>query len=322
MDALILRLLDTRSATIPEIADHCSASQETVRSRLQAMEHAGFTFTVHPVLGLTLSESPKHLIGDFILSKIPESRAPRSISVYQSTRSTNDLAHQAALNNLPTPAVFLAEQQTAGRGRNGKLWASDANLGLWMSVLLRPIQPALLWPRITTAAATLVADTLRSNLNVPVKIKWPNDLWIGTAKVAGIIAETGTSAGGPYAVLGIGINVLHSLSDFPPEIRSTATSLKIQTPAATCRNALVSQILESLSHLDDSISDRGFSTVIERARTLSCVLHQSVKLSLNGESLSGRALDLTSEGHLVLMTSEGCERILHSGEVTHIRPSC
>lgn len=322
MDALILRILGARSATIPEIADHCSASQESVRSRLQALEQAGFTFTVHPVLGVTLSESPKHLIGDFILSRIPESRAPQSISVYQSTRSTNDLAHQAAINNLPTPAVFLAEQQTAGRGRNGKQWASDPYLGLWMSILLKPTQPTLLWPRITTAAATLVADTLRSNLNLPVTIKWPNDLWIGPAKVAGIIAETGTSAGGPYAVLGIGINVLHSLSDFPPEIRSTATSLKIQTPAAICRNALASQLLESLSRLDESISDRGFPATLGRARTLSCVLHQTVTLSLNGESLSGLASELNSEGHLILITADGGERILHSGEVTHIRPSC
>jgi BirA family biotin operon repressor/biotin-[acetyl-CoA-carboxylase] ligase len=322
MDDVILRALKTRPATVSELAERCQTSEEIIRARLLQLELAGFVFTAHPALGITLSDSPKHLVGDLILSAIPEDCAPKSITVYQSTRSTNDLAHQAALNNSPRPAVFIAEEQSGGRGRNGKSWSSPPNLGLWMSLLLTPNHPLQHWPRITTTAATLIANTLRSTLSLPVQIKWPNDLWIGSSKLAGVIAETGTSSQGPYVVLGIGINALHSSSDFPPELRSTATSLKIHLAQPPCRNALASNVLRTLAQIDHSISDQGFSAILQEARKLSCVIDKSIEFDLNGERLSGRAIDLNDEGHLVLLTADGSERILHSGEVTHIRPSC
>jgi BirA family biotin operon repressor/biotin-[acetyl-CoA-carboxylase] ligase len=321
MDALILRILKTQSATIPEVAELCQTSEEAVRHRLHHLEKSGFSFAVHPALGITLSRTPARLIGDLILSAIPEQRTPQSITVYQSTRSTNDLAHQAGLNGAPCPAVFIAEQQTAGRGRNGRAWSSTQGLGIWMSILLRPTHPQHVWPRLTTATATLIANALRSTLSLPVQVKWPNDLWIGGAKLGGIIAETGTSPAGAYAVVGIGINVLHVISDFPPEIRSSATSIKLQLASEPCRNAVAASLLNSLSQIDYALSDEEFARILEQSRNLSCVLNHTIELSLNGDRVSGRAIGLNPEGHLILQSADGSERILHSGEVTHIRPS-
>lgn len=322
MDAQILRILKSGSATIPEIAAQCHVPEEVIRTRLLKLEEVGFAFTVHPALGLNISRTPSQLVGDLILSGIPEGREPCAITVYQSTRSTNDLAHRAGQTQVPCPAVFLAEQQTAGRGRNGRVWESDSGLGLWMSILLVPTLPQIYWPRLTTAAATLVTLTLRSELKLPVQIKWPNDIWIGSSKLAGIIAETGNSSGGPYAVLGIGLNVLHTASDFPPHLQSKATSLNLHLSPPPSRNELAAKLLTALSQLDEAISTQGFPDILNQARNLSCVLNQSIDLTFNHEQISGFAMDLTAEGHLVLRTSEGVERVLHSGEVTHIRPSC
>jgi BirA family transcriptional regulator, biotin operon repressor / biotin---[acetyl-CoA-carboxylase] ligase len=322
MDSLILRLLRSQSATICEIANYCRTSEETIRARLKHLEEAGFAFVSHPALGVTLSRTPERLIGDLILAAIPPSRAPQSIAVYSSTRSTNDLAHQAGINHAPSPAVFIAEHQSAGRGRSGRHWSSPKGLGLWMSVLLRISHPQRLWPRLTTVAATIIAHTLGSTLGLPIRIKWPNDLWIDNAKLAGIIAETGSSAQGPYAVLGVGINVLHSISDFPPELQSTATSIKIHSPDVPCRNTIAANLLDALSQVDYAISNEGFKSVVQNARALSCLLHKNIELSSNGERITGHAKDLNAEGHLILLTSDGSERTFHSGEVTHIRPSC
>lgn len=85
---------------------------------------------------------------------------------------------------------------------------------------------------------------------------------------------------------------------------------------------MASNVLRTLAQIDHSISDQGFSAILQQARKLSCVIDKSIEFDLNGERLSGRAIDLNDEGHLVLLTADGSERILHSGEVTHIRPSC
>ena len=320
MDALILRSLNHGPATISEIAERCGTSAYVVRTRLTCLAKAGFGFTSHPIHGITISQTPDRIDGGIIHSLIPEDKAPRSISVHGSTTSTNDLAHQAGRTGKPNPSVFIAEEQTGGRGRSGRVWASKDGLGLWMSILHSPTQPFHLWPRLTTAVAVLVAKSLRSHLGLPICIKWPNDLWISHSKCAGIIAETGNFQGDPYAVIGIGINVLHTSEDFPLDLRSIATSLRINLPdRVLCRNAIAADLLTAISGIDESISDHGFASILSEARQLSCVLKKTIELDLNGERINGVALDLDPEGHLIVKTDNGVERIFHSGEVTCIR---
>lgn len=322
MDATILRLLRAHPIPLTALAEHCGITTESLRTRLHTLEAAGFSFTTHPVDGITLAHSPDHLIGDNVLSLIPQDRCPASITVYHSTRSTNDLAHHASTTNIRTPAVFIAEQQTAGRGRNGRTWESKPGLGLWMSLLLRPSSPQTLWHRIPTAAATLIASALRSTLQLPIQIKWPNDLWLGHAKLGGLIVETGTAPTGPFAVLGIGLNILHSPNDFPPELRTTATSLQAHLPSIPLqRNHIAANLLNALADLDSSLADQPFQPLLEQTRSLSCVLGRPIELSLMGTPLSGQAIDLDPEGRLLLLTQDGSIQTLHSGEVTRVRPA-
>jgi BirA family biotin operon repressor/biotin-[acetyl-CoA-carboxylase] ligase len=138
--------------------------------------------------------------------------------------STNDFAKAIAAEGAGAGTVVLAEQQAAGRGRAGRRWVSSPGLGLYLSFVARP-RPAAL-PPLPLRVALAVARSLDRFVAESVRIKWPNDLLLGDRKFGGILCEASWS--GPSvsnAVIGIGLNVLHTPGDFPPELRETAASM-------------------------------------------------------------------------------------------------
>lgn len=152
------------------------------------------------------------------------------------TESTNERAKQLAAAGAPHGTLVTADEQSAGRGRQGRLWTAPARSSVLMSIVLRELDErhALL----PLAAAVAVCEA------VPVEaaIKWPNDIWIGARKVAGILVEGRPQEG--WAVLGVGLNV--TTDAFPPEIADTATSLRLAGVSATPESVL-DELLPSLS---------------------------------------------------------------------------
>ena len=131
------------------------------------------------------------------------------------TDSTNERARELAALGAPHGTLVTADEQTAGRGRQGRMWTAPPRAAVLMSVVLRELREGL-----PLAAAVAVCEALP----LPAAIKWPNDIWIGRRKVAGILVEGRPQEG--WAVLGIGLNV--ATEDFPPELRETATSLRLE----------------------------------------------------------------------------------------------
>src|SRR5215216_1447665 len=134
---------------------------------------------------------------------------------FDSLPSTNtEAARQAALGT-PEGLCVLAREQTAGRGRRERTWASPKDAGLYLSVVLRPTVEARRWPLLTLAAALAVRDALRESCALAADIKWPNDLLAGGRKLCGILAETAEGARGRAVVLGVGVNLRRG--SFPEE---------------------------------------------------------------------------------------------------------
>jgi BirA family biotin operon repressor/biotin-[acetyl-CoA-carboxylase] ligase len=169
-----------------------------------------------------------------------------------SVGSTNALALEAAQAGAPHGSVWIADEQTAGRGRGGHGWHSVAGDGLYVSVLLRP-EIALtdaLWLSLATGLAVQAAISSVTGLS-SVDIRWPNDVLIGSRKCCGILVETSAAATQPsspvmlrYAVIGIGINVNHEF--FPDELKDLATSLRRESGRTWPRELLLIELLRSL----------------------------------------------------------------------------
>lgn len=172
----------------------------------------------------------------------------REVLVFEETDSTNDLAAQAGRDRLPEGLVIFAESQRAGRGRLGRKWVSPTGRNLLFSVLLRPENiPKDKWPEFTFVAARAVADTARHFTGRETRIKWPNDVLVEGRKVAGILLEAYHATEPGFIVVGIGLNVLQSISDFPPELREKAGSLAMFSPDREySRNEVAAYVLSQL----------------------------------------------------------------------------
>ncbi len=243
---------------------------------------------------------------------------------YASVGSTNTLAIEAAQRGART-GVWVADEQTAGRGRGGHAWHSAAGDGLYVSVLAVPHVSVAraLWISLATALAVQAA--IRATTGLKPDIRWPNDVLLRGRKCAGILVESAIAAASGeaeatmrYAVIGIGINVHHE--SFPEELRELATSLRMETGAEVRRQDLLLHLLrgldEELGLLESGPSgDRG---LLERfAAASTWVQGKRVRVGETG-GYTGVTAGLSSEGFLRIDADDGTERTVLSGGVREL----
>jgi BirA family biotin operon repressor/biotin-[acetyl-CoA-carboxylase] ligase len=320
LDARILAALRASEVHLPatDLAAQLAAPLATVETRLAELRRAGFEIEERPGLGFRLVRSPDRLIADDLHARLGPCALAREIVVFAETASTNDSAMLRGRQGAGGGLVIFAERQTAGRGRFGRSWASAAQRGLWFSLLLRPTLPTTQWPRLTTWAGVALAAAIENALGLATAIKWPNDIYLSGRKVAGILAESGTDVNGrPFAVVGIGVNVNHAASDFPPELAGKATSLSIVTARRIDRPELAACLLRELDARLTQV-EPDFPRMIAEATRRSLLLGRWVQLQSGHTLLEGRAESLDADGHLLLRKSDGTLSRLTAGEVTII----
>jgi len=237
----------------------------------------------------------------------------RDVRWYPSVSSTNDVAGVLAERGAPEGCVVVANAQSAGRGRRGRTWTSPAGAGLYVSALLRPAQDA---PLLTIAAGVAVAEGVQSATGLAVDLKWPNDLFVGGRKVAGILAEANRSALGPYVIVGFGINVMPAA--YPPEVAVRATSIEGELGRAVDRGLLLAECLCSLA---DRYADlqRGHAGLVAEAWRLRAArtFGRRVRGDVGGVVVEGVAESLDETGALIVRTVHGPVRVT-AGEVTWV----
>jgi BirA family biotin operon repressor/biotin-[acetyl-CoA-carboxylase] ligase len=150
---------------------------------------------------------------------------------WRATDSTNERARELAARGAPHGTLVTADEQSAGRGRQGRSWTAPPRSAVLMSLLLRELDALL-----PLAASLAVCEACEEEGRVACQVKWPNDVWIDRRKVAGILVEGRPQEG--WAVLGIGLNVDIAKDQFPPELRETATSLLIADGARPLEEVL------------------------------------------------------------------------------------
>jgi BirA family biotin operon repressor/biotin-[acetyl-CoA-carboxylase] ligase len=248
----------------------------------------------------------------------------RQVVFVSEVDSTNELVRKLAREGAPAGLVVVAERQTAGRGRSGRMWISPAQKGLWFSLLLRPtLQPSVI-PPLALYTAVAVATTIRKLYQLKAEVKWPNDVMIADRKLCGILMEMSAEAESiRHLVIGIGINVNMAQSELPPDVGSTATSLSLLLNRPVSRLPLLQALLVNLERCFDQ-----FSRVVEHAglmaavRRLSCTIGRDVVVrgaDLPSAGFSGRAVAIEDDGSLKIEAAGGEVRWFHSGEVS-VRP--
>lgn len=214
---------------------------------------------------------------------------------------------------MPSGQVVVAGEQTAGRGRHGRSWTSPPG-NLYASVLLRPSVPAASVAQLSLVAGLAMADAIGSLLPDPlqVAVKWPNDVLVDGAKVAGLLLETASSPAGTvdWAVIGSGVNIRHHPEGMP--YRTTA--LVYHAPGLTADDLLVAYI-DSLRGRVAMWEADGFGALRRPWLERSFGFGQPLRVRLPRTEINGRFIDLTEGGALVLEDEAGRRLELQAGDI-------
>ena len=247
------------------------------------------------------------------------------------TTSTNADLLELARGGAPEGVVLVADHQTAGRGRLDRSWEAPPGGSLLLSLLTRPSAPPRSLPLdqlhlVSNAVGIAAATAARRVTGVAVGLKWPNDLVIptpdGIRKVSGILAETILVDGRADAlVVGIGINV-NWPPDLPAELADIAIALNHAAGREVDGDELRRALLVELGRTYGALASAGGrSALLGEYRTLSATIGRRVRVELSGESIVGDAIDVSSEGHLLVV--DDCPdrpREIVAGDVVHLRP--
>ena len=300
-----------------ELAQLAKLPRTAISSRIQELRALGYEIEASPHKGYRLQSCPDLLHADDLMSRLGKIKVVgRDIRVFKETTSTNDVAEKLAVDGVKEGVVIFAESQSKGRGRLGRRWISTPGKGLWFSVLLRPTLRPIEATRLTIVAATALLRAITTAGGVSAEIKWPNDILIRGKKVAGILTELRAELDQiKYLILGIGVSVNLISTDFPDDLRKTASSLRIETGEAFDRAELASEILRELDHDYARLCSGQFESVAEEWEERCTTIGRNVIIDLTGRTIQGRAECLDSDGALLVRTQHGRLERITGGDV-------
>ncbi|MFI5833773.1 biotin--[acetyl-CoA-carboxylase] ligase [Micromonospora sp. NPDC051300] len=262
----------------------------------------------------------------------------RRLELLAETGSTNADVVAEARNGEPEGLVVVAERQSAGRGRRGRVWESPPRAGIAASVLLRPGEavaergwspvPVTAYGWLPLLAGVALVEAVRLLAEVDARLKWPNDLLVDGAKCAGVLAEVvpGDGEGQPPAiVVGVGLNVTLRADELPENPTGLpATSLQLAGATATDRDPLLRSLLRSLADWYARWRDAGGDAVaggLRDAYLAGCAtIGRQVRVLLpDGREVHGTATGVDPDGQLLVTTTDGAPLRLAAGDVLHLR---
>lgn len=236
----------------------------------------------------------------------------RRLSWYEQVGSTNDVAIASAESGASEGLVVAANAQSAGRGRVTRTWSSPPGAGLYVSVVLRPPGPVA--QLLTMAAGVAIAEGVFAASGLDASVKWPNDVYVGARKLAGILAEAGSSKGAvDYVVLGFGINV--QTAAYPADVAARATSIEAELGRTVDRGLVLAECLAALSHRYRMLQSGDGADVIAAWKARAAAhMRRAVEWDTERGRLRGVAEDIDSAGALLVRVDAEIVRVI-SGEV-------
>ncbi|HVP11249.1 MAG TPA: biotin--[acetyl-CoA-carboxylase] ligase [Phycisphaerae bacterium] len=249
-------------------------------------------------------------------------RVGREITVLSEVDSTNEYAFEVLASTAGKHAdghVVFAEHQEGGRGRLGRSWHSPRGASLLFTTLLWEGRPPLSPSWVIMAAAVAVVRGIEQSTEVEPVIRWPNDIYVGDKKLAGILAESRAIKRGSRALaLGVGVNCLQRAAHFPPEIRRAATSLDLESSRAVDRTAVARAILRNLDAYFAEPGRVGDDQLVAAWREHSADVGARVTLLSEGERFTGRIVDVHPADGLLVQLDTGARQHLDPATTTRM----
>jgi BirA family transcriptional regulator, biotin operon repressor / biotin---[acetyl-CoA-carboxylase] ligase len=315
---LIVRLLMQHATVVvsgTKIAQEISSSRSEVWRLIQQLRGLGVDVAGHPATGYQLRSVPDLLLPEILRPLIRGTIFDAELHHFYKIGSTNTAAMAAAAEGAPEGSVFLAEEQTAGRGRGANSWQSPRSTGIYCSAVVRPgLPPSDVLPLSLAAGLAVQSAIQQVDSRVKPELKWPNDLLIDGKKICGILAEMNAEATRVrYIVVGVGINV--NQTSFPEELQ--AASLRMVTGSEWSRVELAAALLKSLDREYRQFQedpDVRESIVQRFAANSSWTSGKKVRIEGNGSAFEGTTDGLDPRGFLKVRTAHGVQTVL-SGTV-------
>ena len=297
-------------------------SRTSIWKAIQSLKKEGYSIESSTNKGYTLSQNNDVLSEQQITQELIQQHHPINwvIHTMESTTSTNDLAKLYANHNSTTPAIFISEEQTAGRGRLGRKFVSPSKTGLYISLCLFPTIALEDLSLITCATAVACVETLEELTGKSLNIKWVNDLFYQDKKVGGILTEVISDFESQQVqslIVGMGINLIENPQSFPEELHSIVGSIfssKTEYDNSSFnRNHFIAQFLEKWTFYYQNLSKRDF---IESYKEHSNVIGKSIKVIEGTQVYHAYTKDIDENGHLIIEKEDKSLHALSYGEVS------
>jgi len=238
----------------------------------------------------------------------------KKVFSFDAIDSTNTCAKTLAIAGMEEGTVVIAEYQTAGRGRFGKLWQAESGSNLLFSLIIRPTLDNKKVGLLPLFAVAGVALAIESITGLHCECKWPNDLLLNGKKCCGILMESAFQNNSlDYAVIGIGLNV--NQKSFSKDLEDRATSLNIECGKEFDSVYVFRQIMTSLESLYMEVRIGNFDTTLKRWKSRIAMFGKQITLTQANKETRGHVIALAADGGLILETTEG-QLTFYAGDVT------
>jgi BirA family biotin operon repressor/biotin-[acetyl-CoA-carboxylase] ligase len=296
-----------------KLAEEVGSNRSDVWRLVQQLRSLGVKIAGHPATGYQLTQVPDLPLPEVVEPALQGTIFSGKVHHYFRVGSTNMEAMAAAAAGAAEGSVFLAEEQTAGRGRGGHTWTSPPSTGIYCSVILRPTFGPADALMLSLIAGLATASAVKQVAGLSPDLRWPNDLLLDEKKFCGILTEMNAEVTRVrYAVLGVGINV--NQQEFPQELAPIATSLRIVSGQENSRVALTIALLQSLDREYKALlSGVNRAEIFGRLESVSSYVRgKRVHIDEDG-GYKGVTAGLDERGFLRVETATGIRTVISGG---------
>lgn len=309
-------LLDNKGDYVSgeDIANSLQISRNAVWKSISKLKEEGISILSSKKLGYMLPSDLDILSKEEISNALIDELKGTEIHLLNTVDSTNDYAKMLAKQDAPEYTLVVADTQTHGKGRMGRVFSSPSGTGIYMSFILRPKTSLETAQLITSCVAVAISKAIDTLCNCSSKIKWVNDIFLNDKKISGTLTEGAINfenGSFEYAIVGIGINVRSVKNIFDGELSSIATSIEDETGLKISRSRLIAEVFNNIYLQLQSIDEKSF---IKEYKKRSLIVGKDVIVSENGQEVFAKAIGIDKTAGLIVQFEDGSTKVLNSGE--------
>ncbi|WP_026560184.1 biotin--[acetyl-CoA-carboxylase] ligase [Bacillus sp. J37] len=299
-----------------KLSEYIGCSRTAVWKHIEDLRKDGYELEAVRRLGYRITKKPNKISDNEIKIGLKTRKMGHHVHFEETVTSTQKIAQTLANEGAEEGTIVVAEQQTNGRGRMARQWYSPSGTGIWMSLIIRPNIAVQATPQLTLLTAVAIVQAIEEITPLKPDIKWPNDILINGKKLVGILTELQAEADRVHSIIiGTGINVNQSITDFPEELHHVATSIHLETNKQWDRAQLIQEILLKFENLYSLYLAQGFRPIKLLWEGYAVSLQKPITARTINGTVEGKAIGINDAGVLLIQTSDGSVKQIYSADI-------